>query len=905
MNGHRFNATKRGRVEVLEDRCMLATTADFNADGLWDTQDLNALTMAISSGQFDPQFDLDGDGAVAAADLNSWLAIGAMANGRVDAYLSGDTNLDGRVDARDLNALALNWQANTAQWSNGNFVVDSRIDSSDLNALATNWLREVPTISETSGPLFPAQKYELGDTFDYISTGESTMVAADFDGDGFVDLAVGTEYRSETVIVVLLGRGDGTLTDDRRTSVFPLGSGVSDMDIGDFNGDGVVDLAIASYRDGQSVLLGRGDGTFHLATTFRDGGRSCCESVDTRDINGDGLNDLLSPSSGLTIRHGRGDGTFSAPRVIDLPGPLLAVADFDDDGNFDLVTLAPDAIESVMIFRGKEDESFAEGEVVWQSPTGVNSVTFGNFNADDILDLATIRQTLGGSQQNGITVLLGVGDGTFQAQPPQIVSGEFPIVGVFGTVDVFTTVDVNADGITDLTAIDQSENKISVLLGAGDGSFEHAQYRTGDTRAEALAHTWGDFDGDGFVDAASLINEPRFDSTSNIVILIGEGDGSLVAAAETPWGLHRPSSSYIVEDLDKDGFLDITVPDQDAVLFFFGQGDGLFDAQRTLSIGHQLNSMVDADFNHDGLADLLLAHGESNDVSILLNLGDRQFAQQNVDVGADSFSSIAPGDVNGDGSVDLIISTIDGQLKVMLGQDDGTFVEVSRIPLAGPAYSIGTADFNNDSILDLVTATAGTEFAPAQIDVLLGLGDGTFLSQPRLDNGRDPTMLVTADFNGDGLVDLVTPDRSGAMVVRLGLGDGTFETEMTMDFAELTPELPGLGVGSLFAFADFNSDNVLDVAITSRYSAQVSVLFGFGNGRFGQPRSFAVDNSGLNFMLVAGDFDGNGTVDLAMNNDRINVLLNQSEVPAMGNGVGDGHSMRPFRACRGDRHLSS
>ncbi len=129
------------RVEGLIAYAMPLTTAncDFTGNGACQVEDIDLLVGEIVAGTNDPRFDLTGDGAVNQADLDEWRSVAAIENGWASAYLVGDSDLNGSVDAGDLNAMALRWQQEVATWSGGDFSADGFVDAQDLNGLALNW----------------------------------------------------------------------------------------------------------------------------------------------------------------------------------------------------------------------------------------------------------------------------------------------------------------------------------------------------------------------------------------------------------------------------------------------------------------------------------------------------------------------------------------------------------------------------------------------------------------------------------------------------------------------------------------------------------------------------------------------------------------------------------------------
>lgn len=134
------------------DRNAAPSALDLNDDGFVDVMDTDAIVGEVVAGRNDPSFDLSGDGVVDNADLTQWLFEAATHNGFGSAYLAGDFNLDGFVDAADLNALALNWRKSATGWSVGDSTADGLINSTDLNALALNWRKSIPAAAPNKAP---------------------------------------------------------------------------------------------------------------------------------------------------------------------------------------------------------------------------------------------------------------------------------------------------------------------------------------------------------------------------------------------------------------------------------------------------------------------------------------------------------------------------------------------------------------------------------------------------------------------------------------------------------------------------------------------------------------------------------------------------------------------------------
>lgn len=128
-------------VEIFGSNESMGNVLDFNGDSLVDVSDVDELVVAIASGDTDEIYDVNGDGSVDRSDLDQWLSDGGTLNGFADGYLGGDANLDGTVNAVDLNALGGNWQGTPNGWSGGDFDADGAAIATDLNILGNNWLR--------------------------------------------------------------------------------------------------------------------------------------------------------------------------------------------------------------------------------------------------------------------------------------------------------------------------------------------------------------------------------------------------------------------------------------------------------------------------------------------------------------------------------------------------------------------------------------------------------------------------------------------------------------------------------------------------------------------------------------------------------------------------------------------
>ena len=252
--------------------------------------------------------------------------------------------------------------------------------------------------------------------------------------------------------------------------------------------------------------------------------------------------------------------------------------------------------------------------------------------------------------------------------------------------------------------------------------------------------------------------------------------------------------------------------------------------------------------------------------------------------GGEGSSAVAPGDLNGDGILDLALgSTYSGMdrpgapevisgPRTVLGKGDGTFVAKASYPVTVQIDSadapngryggdLAVADFNQDGVLDLVTISSVVD----SVSVRLGVGDGSFLAGVDYGMGEDPARVLVADINVDGKPDLATSTMANSVVnVRFGVGDGTFGERVALPAVSSGQFQP---VNSI-QFIDWNQDGLPDLLVTDD---RVHILLGIGSGAFAKPLDCAIPTSDLggdyaSAGSVAADFDQDGIVDLAVGN---------------------------------------
>lgn len=359
------------------------------------------------------------------------------------------------------------------------------------------------------------------------------------------------------------------------------GNFVGALAVADVNGDGRPDVVAANGGSPTvSVLLGNGDGTLQSPVSYDLGVEAT--SVAIEDVNGDGRPDLIlatyyeagnSNSGGVAVLLGNGDGTFQAPVSYSSGGyeaRSVAIADMNGDGRPDLIV-------------GNQCQSSTE--------------CLGSYGS--------------------VGVLLGNGDGTFQAPVSYLTVGDMQWMAV---------ADLNGDGAPDLVAAGQ-EQFVGVLLGNGDGAFQPVTPYNAGGAAGALAVA--DVNGDGKLDVITAVDCPNGCPTTALSVLSGNGDGTFQAPILTPTAALY--FSIAIKDLDGDGKLDLVGQTGGHAEAMLGNGDGTFvqSEQKYRDSGLKLVvSGAIADLNGDGKPDMLMG-GECSkcqnpnlNLLVLLNIFD-------------------------------------------------------------------------------------------------------------------------------------------------------------------------------------------------------------------------------------------------------------------------------------------
>ncbi len=697
------------------------------------------------------------------------------------------------------------------------------------------------------------------------NTGGAGMIARDFDGDGVMDVAVA--FPTLRQVLFFQGRGDGTFARPRPS---PVRHRCTGMQVGRLDGDAFVDLVTVNPQDNSvSVLLGNGDGTFHPATaTGFDPVDVNPQTLAVADVTGDQIPDLLVGSydaQSVGVLAGTGDGTFLAPTAHDARGQVtaLALGDFDGDTHTDVLigVAGGPRTHAIALMRGTGGGAFAPPADADFLPTEAFPARYYIENTAPDLDGDHLPDAVFGARANLVAVVRGSPSGVSLAH---YVASPGP----------------------------------TTPAGAPDGNA---------VNAAAIA----DFNGDGALDILTASSDIYGGRMGGLALLSGDpaapgtfrAPRSYFARVGWPVGTRGLLLGEFTNDAHTDllafsGTFDVMA----------GAGDGTFPAPPTLALGtvsgpgEFYNTLRAADLDGNSKPDLVwigtggVQGGPGPRYLIAYADDSGAFANDRVAVyptpwGAGQNLQIA--DLDGDADLDLVFFAIaggapsHGEFEIFLNDGPAThaFTRLPGKPATGtlafyPASGFVLGDFDADGALDLVThAATGYTYSSRYLffkgnrDAATGHGDGTF--QPEVDFAVDLppytefTDMRAADLDHDGHLDLVGGGAWGGVWVLRGDGQGGFAAPTVFD--------TGGGVRDL-RIIDLDGDGELDLASATNHG--VSVLTGLGDGNFTAPLLFAVGHGDASSFDLA-DLDGDGTLDAltgssATNNDDFVVLRGDS-----------------------------
>ena len=692
-----------------------------------------------------------------------------------------------------------------------------------------------------------------------VNTSPSAIAVGDFNGDGKIDYV--TANNSTIIVNLMKGDGSSSFSETYTFNSAPTGVFPAAVAVGDFNGDGKLDIAVVDGSSNKvAVFLNNGDGTFGMTPQTYAVGVGVA-SLALGDFNGDGKLDIVTANlgtfdpmtstysgSGLSVLINGVNGAFTANPDIPLPrAPLsVAAADINGDGKADLIYTQSNAYNAIGVLYGRGNGTFQNTVTVATDYAEARVIAI-DLNGDGAIDLLTDA----GGSNSYVNIYLNNGNGTFRPAQPYSVSG---------SVTDFAVADINSDGRPDIVAI-TSGSTLDVLTGAGNGTFGGPVSYDNGRYPQRLAIA--DVNGDGKPDILTTTN---YFSYNDVSVTLNAGNGTFRVRGMYATG-NNPD--YVaIGDVNGDGKPDIVTANQTdgTVSVLLSSGGGTYGANTDYPTGGNPKWVALADLNGDGKLDIITANSSAGTVSVLIGNGDGTFKTK-VDYSVGSApTTVTISDANSDGKPDLIVTNASaGSVSILTNNGDGTFQSRSDYPVGYFPTTAVLADVNGDGKPDLLVLNGYAN----TVSVYIGNGDGTFKSRVLFTTGGGAIAMKLADVNNDGKLDIVTANTTlNTVSVLLGKGDGTFKAKV---------DYPVSGLPSQLAVADINGDGKLDIITSNSSNYTVSVLTGVGDGTFGPKSDYASDF--IPQALAVADVNGDGKPDIVTVNsgsNTVSVLLNIS-----------------------------
>ncbi len=714
-----------------------------------------------------------------------------------------------------------------------------------------------------------------------FTTGTTPLSVAigDLDGDGKADLAVANSSNN-TISVFLNTSSVGTISYAAKLD-FTTGGDPISVAIGDLDGDGKADIAVANFISSVSVFRNTSSvGTISYAAKVDLATGLFSRSVSIGDLDGDGKADLaVANASSNTVsvfRNTSSVGSINYAASVDFTtgtNPTsVSIGDLDGDGKADLAVangnsstvsvLRNTASTTVPTVTSFTPTSGGAGTTITLTGTnfsGATAVSFGGTAAISfsVVSATSLAATVGTGISGNVSVTTPLGTaalGGFTLVPTPSITSFTPTSGPVGTSVTITGTNFDATpsnnivffGATQAIVTVATTTSLTVTVPVG-ATYQPITVLTN----SLLAYSSKPFE-------VTFAGVPGIDGSS--------------FAVKTDFTTGTTPTSVAIGDLDGDGKDDLAVANYNdntvsVLLNTSSAGTISYAAKVDFTTGGGPFSVSIGDLNGDGKADLAVANPGSNTVSVLLNTGSagtiNYAAKVDFTTGTTPLS-VSIGDLDGDGKADLAVANQSSK-TVSVFRNTGSVGSIgyaARIDFAtGIApYSVSIGDLDGDGKADLAVANGSNT-----VSVLLNTSSaGTINYAAKVDftTGTDPTSVSIGDFDGDGKADLAVANRNSntVSVFRNTSSLGSISYAAKVDFT--TGSQP-----RSVSISDLDGDGKADLAVVNPGSNTVSVLLNTGSaGTINYAAKVDFTTGFIPLSVSIGDLDGDGKADLAVAN---------------------------------------